>query len=95
MNPHRCSRAALSIAATLTIASGCHGPSRQDALELATTLMESQPDAGGVSLDSARVYDGISVWSVYFRQRYQGHLPPGALVTVNKGNREVRRIADR
>jgi len=57
--------------------------------------MESQPDAGGVSLDSARVYDGISVWSVYFRQRYQGHLPPGALVTVNKGNREVRRIADR
>ena len=83
------------MATLVTITATCRGYSRQDAVDLATALMESEPDAAQYSLDNLRVYSGNSVWSIYFRRQSVVRLPPGVLVTVNKKSGEVRRVPDR
>ena len=77
----------------LTVMVACQQLSQSDAVDRATALMQTQSDAAEYWLDSVRVYNGDSTWSVYFCRRDHVHREPGeGLVTVNKATGQVRRV---
>ena len=84
---------ALYLIALLPVMLACRQRSQPDAVGRATALMRTQSDAAEHWLDSVRVEDGDSIWSVYFLRRDHLVRRPGeGLVTVNKATGEVQRV---